>query len=111
MIFAFLLFSYGQSLIAALVGFVFLGLASGANATLPTAFWPEFFGTKHLGSIKAAAAAAMVLGSAIGPTITGILLDFNLSLEIQYFAIAGFFGFSSIMMWLGISHALRSQKT
>ncbi len=74
-------------------------------------FIAEFFGTKHLGSIKAAAAAAMVLGSAIGPTITGMLLDFNLPLEVQYIAIAVFFGFSSIMMWLGISHALRSQKT
>jgi len=111
MIVAFLQFSYGQSLIAALVGFVFLGLASGANATLPNAFWAEFFGTKHLGSIKAAAAAAMVLGSAIGPIITGILLDFNLPLEIQYIAIAGFFGFSSIMMWVGISRARRSQQT
>ena len=111
MIVAFLLFSYGQSLIAALVGFVFLGLASGANATLPNAFWAEFFGTKHLGSIKAAAAAAMVLGSAIGPAITGILLDFNLPLEVQYIAIAGFFGFSSIMMWVGISRARRSQQT
>ncbi|MGY8790584.1 MAG: hypothetical protein ACKVKR_09960, partial [Pseudomonadales bacterium] len=75
----------------ALVGFIFLGLTSGANATLPNAFWAEFFGTKHLGSIKAAAAAAMVLGSAIGPALTGVLLDLSISLEIQYVAISAFF--------------------
>ena len=109
MIIAFLLFAYGQSLSAVLIGFIFMGLTSGATATLPNAFWAEFFGTKHLGSIKAAAAAAMVLGSAIGPAITGLLLDINIALEVQYIAIASFFGFSSLMIWIGVSQVLRSQ--
>ena len=103
MIIAFLLFAYGQSPFLALLGFVFLGLTSGANATLPNAFWAEHFGTRHLGSIKAAAAAAMVLGSAIGPALTGLLLDFSLPLELQYYGISVFFLFSSLLMWLGIS--------
>ena len=103
MIIAFLLFAYGQSLFLALLGFVFLGLTSGANATLPNAFWAEHFGTRHLGSIKAAAAAAMVLGSAIGPALTGLLLDFSLPLEVQYYGISVFFLFSSLLMWLGVS--------
>ena len=105
MVVAFLLFAYGQSLVAALVGFIFLGLTSGANATLPNAFWAEHFGTKHLGSIKAAAAAAMVLGSAIGPAVTGVLLDHNLPLEAQYIGVAVFFLFSSILVWLGVLRA------
>ena len=108
MIFAFLLFAYGQSLVTTLVGFVFLGLTSGANATLPNAFWAEHFGTKHLGAIKASAAAAMVLGSAIGPAITGVLLDFSLPLEAQYFGVSIFFGASSLLMWVGISRARKS---
>jgi len=102
MIVAFLIFAFGQSLITALVGFIFLGLSSGANATLPNAFWAEFYGTKHLGSIKAAAAAVMVLGSAIGPAVTGVLLDYDLPLDTQYVAVSVFFGFSSLMMWAGI---------
>jgi len=102
MIVAFLIFAFGQSLIAALVGFIFLGLSSGANATLPNAFWAEFYGTKHLGSIKAAAAAVMVLGSAIGPAVTGVLLDYGLPLDTQYVAVSVFFGFSSLMMWAGV---------
>ena len=108
MIFAFLLFAYGQSLLTTLVGFIFLGLTSGATATLPNAFWAEHFGTKHLGAIKASAAAAMVLGSAIGPAITGVLLDFSLPLEAQYFGVSIFFGASSLLMWVGISRARKS---
>jgi MFS family permease len=111
MVFAFLLFAYGQSLLAALVGFVLLGLTSGASATLPNAFWAEHFGTKHLGSIKAAAAAAMVLGSAIGPALTGVLLDFSLPLEAQYVGVSVFFGASSLLMWVGISRARSSTST
>ena len=105
---AFLLFSFGETLVAALLGFVFLGITSGASATLPNAFWAEFFGTKHLGSIKAAAVAVMVLGSAIGPTLTGVLLDHEVSLESQYVWISAFFGISSILMWVGVSKARKS---
>ena len=111
MIFAFLLFAYGQSLLAALLGFVLLGLTSGATATLPNAFWAENFGTKHLGSIKATAAAAMVLGSAIGPALTGVLLDFSLPLEAQYVGVSVFFGASSLLMWVGVSRARNSTPT
>ena len=103
MIIAFILFAFGETLYSALLGFIFLGITSGANTTLPNAFWAEFFGTKHLGSIKAAAAAAMVLGSAIGPALTGILLDFDISLNFQYVGISTFFVLSSLLMWVGVS--------
>ncbi|MDB4220531.1 MFS transporter [Amylibacter sp.] len=103
MIISFILFAFGETLYSALLGFIFLGITSGANATLPNAFWAEFFGTKHLGSIKAAAAAAMVLGSAIGPALTGILLDFDISLNLQYVGISTFFIISSLLMLVGIS--------
>ena len=103
MIIAFILFAFGETIYTALLGFIFLGITSGANTTLPNAFWAEFFGTKHLGSIKAAAAAAMVLGSAIGPALTGILLDFDISLNFQYVGISIFFVLSSLFMWVGIS--------
>ena len=49
MIIAFILFAFGETLYSALLGFIFLGITSGANTTLPNAFWAEFFGTKHLG--------------------------------------------------------------
>ena len=105
---AFLMFSFGETLVSAFVGFIFLGLSSGANATLPNAFWAEFFGTKYLGSIKAAAVAVMVLGSAIGPALTGVLLDFDVSLQKQYLAISAFFVLASILIWVGVSKAKKT---
>lgn len=84
------------------VGFFFLALTAGAQATLIAAFWAEFYGTAHIGAIKAMAAAVMVLGSAIGPGITGALIDFGVGIETQYIGVAIYFVFTTASMWLGI---------
>jgi MFS family permease len=83
-------------------GFFFLALTAGAQATLIAAFWAEFYGTAHLGAIKAMAAAVMVLGSAIGPGITGAFIDFGVGIEVQYLWVAAYFVLATLMMWLGI---------
>lgn len=102
MVAAFLCFAFSQSLMLLMLGFVFLALTAGAGATLPAAFWAEFYGTKYIGSIKALAAAVIVLGSAIGPGITGILIDLGIGLETQFIAIAVYFVAASILIWIGI---------
>lgn len=51
------------------------GLTQGASSTLMGSLWPELYGTRHLGSIKALATSAMVLSSALGPGISGLLID------------------------------------
>ncbi len=102
MVFAFLAFSWASEPTLAWIGFLFLAMTTGFNATLPNAFWAEFYGTIHIGSIKAMAAAIMVLGSAIGPGVTGILIDLGVGLEVQFVGIAVFFLFATMMMWMGI---------
>lgn len=102
MVFAFLAFSWASEPTLAWIGFLFLAMTTGFNTTLPNAFWAEFYGTNHIGSIKAMAAAIMVLGSAIGPGVTGILIDFGIGLETQFIGIAVFFLFATVMMWTGI---------
>ena len=77
-------------------------MTSGSNATLPNAFWAEFYGTKHLGALKAMAAAIMVLGSAIGPGITGLLIDLGAGLEMQYIWVSAFFAFATTSMLVGL---------
>ena len=105
MVAAFILFSIANGPLTTLLGFVFLGITTGANSTLPNAFWAEFYGTGHIGSIKAMAAAIMVLGSAIGPGLTGLGIDLGLGIEAQYLLVAAYFVFTSVMMGIGIARA------
>lgn len=105
MIVAFTLFATSGSLPMLAFGLIFLALNTGFHATLAAAFWPEFYGTAHIGSIKAMAAAIMVLGSAIGPGITGIGIDMGVGLERQYLFVASFFTFATILMMIGIRRA------
>ncbi|WP_186766465.1 MFS transporter [Puniceibacterium confluentis] len=102
---AFLFFAQGDTLSGALAGLVFLGMTQGMQSTLPNAFWAEFFGTRHLGSIKAMGAAVMVFGTAVGPGLTGILIDHGLSISTQYLGVAGYFIFATLMMRFGVRRA------
>ena len=108
MIGAFVSFSLAYDPVVMFAGFFFLAMTTGSNATLPNAFWAEFYGTANIGSIKALAAAVMVLGSAIGPGVTGLLIDLGVGLEQQFVAIAGYFALATVMMRAGIARALRS---
>lgn len=110
MVFAFACFSLAQTPAIVVLGLVLLAVTSGANATLPNAFWAEFYGTKHLGAIKSLAAAIMVLGSAIGPGLTGILIDLGVGLDRQYLWVSMFFLISTGSMIIGVFRA-RSDLT
>ncbi|WP_298851402.1 MFS transporter [uncultured Ruegeria sp.] len=103
----FVILGMTDSISGATIGLVFLGLTVGANSTLPSAFWAEFYGTRHIGAIKAMAAAILVLGSAIGPGLTGILIDTGISLNTQFIWIGVFFILVCVLVWVGISHARR----
>ena len=102
MIFAFILFYYVSTQVGLALGLCFLAISSGANSTLPTAFWAQYYGTQFLGAIKALGTAIMVLGSAIGPGMTGYLIDLGFGIERQYFIFGLFFLFSTILMFIGI---------
>ncbi|WP_300549551.1 MFS transporter [Roseovarius sp.] len=105
MVAAFVLFAFANGPGMVLLGFMFLALTTGANSTLPNAFWAEFYGTGNLGTIKAMAAAIMVLGSAIGPGITGVAIDLGIGIETQYIFVAGYFVFTTVMMAIGVARA------
>lgn len=103
----FAVMAFANTPTVALVAFVLLGLAAGANGTLTPAFWAEIYGTAHIGAIKALAAAGMVLGSAIGPGLTGALIDLNFGLETQFLAMAVWFLFASGLLGFGIARFSR----
>ncbi|MEM9344254.1 MAG: MFS transporter [Pseudomonadota bacterium] len=93
------------SLWGATAAVILMGLTFGANATLPAAFWAEFYGTRHLGAIKALATAVMVLGSAIGPGLTGMLIDRGILFPDQMVGIGLWFLAVTAMLTLALSKA------
>ena len=95
---AFILHWYAPSLGWTALAVVLMGLAGGGQATLLNACWAEFYGTKHLGSIKAAATALMVLGSAIGPGLSGWLIDIGVGFEVQQLGYAAVFAFAALIL-------------
>lgn len=98
LVFAFVLHWYAPSLWWTALAVVLMGIAGGGQATLLNACWAEFYGTKHIGAIKSAAAALMVLGSAIGPGLSGWLIDNNIGFEQQHLGYATVFAFAAIIL-------------
>ncbi|SES07838.1 Major Facilitator Superfamily protein [Tranquillimonas rosea] len=87
----FLALSFAQTLPAAGLGMVLVGIGSGMQATLPAAFWAEFYGTRHLGGLKALSMALMVLASAVGPGLTGALIDAGYDFPEQMLGIVAYY--------------------
>ena len=102
MVAAFIVFGFAQTSVMLSLGFVMLGLTAGANATLPSAFLAEVYGTKSVGSIRALAAAVMVLGSALGPGVTGLLIDVGVGLESQFYWVALYVSLAIVLLWFGV---------
>jgi sugar phosphate permease len=72
------------------IAFVFMalyGLTNGFSLSLFGTLWPEIYGLKHLGSIRAVIVAILVFASAMGPGLTGVLIDRGLSYPSQIMAL------------------------
>ncbi len=72
-----------ESVVGSFVFMGLLGISYGISSTLFGALWPEIYGTKHLGSIRSIIIALMVFGTALGPGLTGFLIDLNVSYPAQ----------------------------
>lgn len=81
-----------------------LGISNGFTSTLLGALWPEVYGVANLGGIRAITVSAMVLASAIGPGLTGLLIDHGAGLPHQLLWMAGWCGVAS----LGLGYASRA---
>jgi sugar phosphate permease len=61
------------------VALALVGTTQGMAATLGGTLMPTLFGTDHLGSVRAIATAIMVVSTAIGPGITGWVIDLGVN--------------------------------
>jgi len=91
---------------AAFVFMGLLGVSYGFSSTLFGAIWPELYGTRHLGSIRAIVVALMVFGTAAGPGITGWLIDNGVSYPKQITAM-GVYCLCACGLMYFVSKALR----
>lgn len=101
----FLLFSQADTIPVAAVAMAMMGMTQGCNTTVTNTFWAEFFGTRHLGAIKSLATSAMVLGTAIGPILSGIAIDAGVPFPEQMPFITVYFLFGAMMIWIGVRRA------
>lgn len=77
-----------------------MGISYGFSSTLFGALWPEIYGTKYLGSIRAVTVAMMVFGSAAGPGLTGWLIDIGVPFSNQIITMAVYCLFAASVMFV-----------
>jgi MFS family permease len=65
----------GTSVGSWIVALGMMGFNMGLGATLWGALLPRIYGTRHLGSVRSLVTTIMVVSSAVGPAITGALID------------------------------------
>ncbi|MEM6462083.1 MAG: MFS transporter [Pseudomonadota bacterium] len=75
-----------------------LGVSYGISSTLFGALWPEVYGTRHLGSIRAVIIALLVFSTAMGPGVTGFLIDYGVAYPLQIFAMGTYCVVVSFLM-------------
>jgi len=62
---------------------VLLGASLGFASTTHGAVWPELYGARHLGAIRAVTTALAVFATALSPGLVGVLMDRGVGLELQ----------------------------
>ncbi len=92
--------------------FVFMGLLGisyGFSSTLFGALWPEVYGVKHLGSVRSLIISMMVFGTALGPGLTGYLIDIGVDYPLQI-AFMGVYCLAASGIMLFVSRQLKSRQ-
>ncbi|TCD11795.1 MFS transporter [Oricola cellulosilytica] len=76
-----------------------LGLSYGFSGTLFGAVWPEVYGIAHLGSIRSMIVAVMVFMTAVGPGLTGTLIDMGVPYSGQILAFGVYCLMASVVLF------------
>jgi len=75
--------AYGGQEITLFIMMTLLGISYGIASTLFGSLWPEIYGVANLGAIRSVTFSAAVLATAVGPGLTGTLIDRDISLPTQ----------------------------
>ncbi|GAB5387552.1 MAG: hypothetical protein Alpg2KO_05200 [Alphaproteobacteria bacterium] len=69
-----LLFWLWDSPYSAVLGWAAAGITMGLHGPAVSAFWPDIYGTRHIGGVKSLVTALMVLSTALAPAVFGRLI-------------------------------------
>ena len=105
---AFVLF-YFKSPISAFIFLGLIGISNGLANVLGSSTWAEIYGVKYIGSIKALTTALMVLSTACGTALYGILIDKGFTIE-NIAVISGTYIFFTVIMLFLIRNNLNPIK-
>lgn len=94
---------------SAFVFMALLGVSYGFSSTLFGAIWPEIYGTRQLGAIRAVIVAMMVFATAVGPGLSGALIDLGVSYPLQIVAMGVYCAGVAIVM-TGASRRLLARR-
>ena len=87
---------------------ILLGFSYGMSSTIFGAVWPEVYGTRHLGSLRAVTVSLMVFMSAAGPGVTGLLIDIGIPFNVQL-RYMGAFCFLTVLLMLQSSRVYQAR--
>ncbi len=87
-----------------------MGISYGFSSTLFGALWPELYGSRHLGGIRSLIVAFMVFATAMGPGLTGALIDAGISYPGQIAAMGVYSVAVIVIMTLVSRRALARQQ-
>lgn len=100
------LFATSESLAGGVLAMAALGCGSGSAGLIAGAMLADVYGTRWLGSIRALTGAVSVLASALGPGLSGALLDFDVGIEAQFAGMGA--AMAGLSLWLAfVSWRLR----
>ncbi len=70
-----------NSIIGALIFLVLMGVTVGMSGTVKTSLIAEIYGTEKMGAIRSVFTMFMVISTALGPLVVGLLIDAGVSFE------------------------------
>ena len=74
------------------------GMTAGMMANVSGALWPEIYGVRHLGAIRAMAISAMVLSTAAAPFVLGVLIDAGIAFDLQLYGMAAYMLAATVLL-------------
>ena len=90
------LVSPSESVVAWYLALGMTGVTMGIASALWGVLLPVVYGTEHLGAIRSLAVTIMVFSTAIGPGLTGVLIDQGITFPTQCIALSAWCGLASL---------------